>query len=80
MATILGPKKEKAMEALGKLPKGEAKAAQSGKEAIFEILARAADDSNFLAQLADTPKKPFLNIMSSVGRKGQRSPAATSKR
>ena len=39
MATILGSKKEKGMEALGKLPKGEAKAAQSGKEAILEILA-----------------------------------------
>jgi len=45
------------MEALGKLPKGEAKAAQTSKEAILEILARAADDSNFLAQLADNPEK-----------------------
>jgi hypothetical protein len=57
MATILGAKKEKGMEALGKLTKGEAKAVQSGKEAILEILARAADDSNFLAQLADNPEK-----------------------
>lgn len=45
------------MEALGKLAKREAKAAQSGKEAILEILARAADDTNFLAQLADNPEK-----------------------
>jgi hypothetical protein len=57
MATILGPKKEKTMEVLGKLPKGEAKTAQSSKEAILEILARAADDTNFLAQLADNPEK-----------------------
>jgi deferrochelatase/peroxidase EfeB len=57
MATILGPKEEKAMQALGKLPRGEAKAAQTSKEAILEILARAADDSNFLAQLADNPEK-----------------------
>ena len=57
MATTLGSKKEKAMEVLGKLPKGEAKTAQSSKEAILEILARAADDTNFLAQLADNPEK-----------------------
>jgi hypothetical protein len=57
MATILGSKKEKGMEALGKLPKRDAKAAQSGKEAILEILGRAADDTNFLAQLADNPEK-----------------------
>ena len=57
MATILGPKKEKTMEVLRKLPKGEAKTAQSSKEAILEILARAADDSNFLAQLAENPEK-----------------------
>lgn len=45
------------MEAVGKLTKGEAKAAQTSKEAILEILARAADDSNFLAQLSDNPDK-----------------------
>ena len=28
---------------------------QKGKEAILEVLARAADDSEFLAQLADNP-------------------------
>jgi hypothetical protein len=57
MATTVGSKKEKGMEALGKLSKGEAKAAQTSKEAILEILARAADDSNFLAQLSDNPEK-----------------------
>ncbi len=45
------------MEALGKLPKREVGKVQSGKEAILEILGRAADDSNFLAQLADNPEK-----------------------
>ncbi len=55
MATILGPKKEKGMEVLGKMTK--AKAAPTGKEAILEILARAADDSNFMAQLSDNPEK-----------------------
>lgn len=57
MATILGSKKEKGMEASGKFTKVEAKTAQTSKEAILEILARAADDSNFLAQLADNPEK-----------------------
>jgi hypothetical protein len=56
MAMVLESKKGKPVEA-EKLPKGEAKTAQSSKEAILEILGRAADDTNFLAQLADNPEK-----------------------
>ncbi|HEY50127.1 MAG TPA: hypothetical protein G4O13_08810 [Dehalococcoidia bacterium] len=38
-------------------PAEKAKAPQTGKEAILAVLARAADDSGFLAQLADDPEK-----------------------
>jgi hypothetical protein len=54
---VASSKPIKPVEPSEKPPKGEAKAAQSSKEAILEILARAADDSNFLAQLADNPEK-----------------------
>jgi hypothetical protein len=33
----------------------------SGKEAMLEILARAADDYKFLAQLAENPSKAMLD-------------------
>ncbi len=55
VAIVLGSKKS--MKALGNLPGVEAKAAQSGKETIIEMLARVADDRNFLAQMADNPDK-----------------------
>jgi hypothetical protein len=57
MATILGSNKKKEIETAGKLPKGAAKAVQSSKEAILEILAQAADDSSSLNQSADNPEK-----------------------
>jgi hypothetical protein len=54
MATIPTTHKGKAAEGVQKPP---AKTHKSGKEAILEILARAADDTDFLAQLADNPEK-----------------------
>lgn len=44
-------------EARQKPPRPEASAAKGSKETILEILARAADDSAFLAKLADDPEK-----------------------
>lgn len=43
------------VESTEQVPGGKAKVKPSGKEAILEILARAADDSGFLARLADDP-------------------------
>lgn len=40
-----------------KAPEAESRAPQTGKGAILEVLARAADDSVFMAQLADDPDK-----------------------
>jgi hypothetical protein len=57
MATVTGSKSIKIVEPAEKPPRREAKTAQSGREAILEILARAAEDSDFLAQLADDPEK-----------------------
>ncbi len=54
MATTPTAPKGKALEGEQKSP---AKTHKSGKEAILAILARAADDSEFLAKLADDPEK-----------------------
>jgi hypothetical protein len=37
--------------------KTETKATQTGKEAILEVLARAAEDSDFLAKLSENPEQ-----------------------
>lgn len=37
--------------------KAEHRAGQTGKEAIMEVLARAANDSEFLARLSENPEK-----------------------
>ena len=57
MATILNQHQIEAVEAEKGPPEKKARAPQTGKEAILEVLARAADDSGFLAQLADDPDK-----------------------
>ncbi len=46
-----------AVQAPEKAPRTKGKEAQAGKEAILEVLGRAADDSKFLAQMADDPEK-----------------------
>jgi len=38
-------------------PRPEATGAKTSKETILEVLARAADDSAFLAKLADDPER-----------------------
>jgi len=57
MATILNQHQTEAVEAVKSPPEKKAKAPQTGKEAILEVLARAADDSGFLSQLANDPDK-----------------------
>ncbi|OGO01721.1 MAG: hypothetical protein A2Y59_06165 [Chloroflexi bacterium RBG_13_52_14] len=54
MATIPTTKTAKVVE---KPTKEETRTTKSGKKAILEILGRAADDSSFLAQLAENPEK-----------------------
>ena len=46
-----------AIEAAEKTLKRKPESIPSGKEAILEVLARAADDSGFLSRLADDPEE-----------------------
>jgi len=57
MATVVRSQEIKAAEVVEKPPERQVRAAQSGRESILEVLARAADDSSFLAQLADNPEE-----------------------
>ena len=52
MARVEATKKD----TVTKLPE-EAKTAKGGKETILEVLARAAEDSEFLAKLSENPEK-----------------------
>jgi len=52
MARVEASKKETA----AKLPEGTG-TAKGGKETILEILARAAEDSDFMAKLSENPEK-----------------------
>jgi hypothetical protein len=52
MARVEASKKE----TVTKLPEGT-KTAKGGKETILEVLARAAEDSEFLAKLSENPEK-----------------------
>ena len=56
MATIMRPDRYKSSQEMKKPPDKKSKA-KNGKEAILEILARAADDSKFLARLAENPEE-----------------------
>jgi len=56
VATTIRPGKYKVPKVISKPPEQKSKS-QNGKEAILEILARAADDSKFLARLADNPEE-----------------------
>ena len=57
MATTAKVPQLELAEIAEKPPERKAKAPPRGKEAILEILARAADDSKFLARLAEDPEK-----------------------
>jgi len=57
MSTVVRSHQMEAVEAVEKPPKGKPRAPQSGKEAILEVLARAADDSGFLARMAENPEE-----------------------
>jgi len=57
MATVVRSHQMEAVEAVEKPPKGKPRAPQSGNEAILEVLARAADDTEFLARMAENPEE-----------------------
>jgi len=56
VATTIRPDKYKVSKVINKPPEQKPKS-QNSKEAILEILARAADDSKFLTHLADNPEE-----------------------